>query len=121
MKAEVKKLFSLEIDDLANYVPSDPDCFQVSLRLIAGPEGQPGEESFDFQVCSPAWLLQSLGDEEVLLLRHQLLVRKFNFQKISEFILKFVSSCHGKNWEEVALMLSRLGVWEFEDYSEYLD
>lgn len=116
MNAEIKLIYSLEIDDLESYSPDEPDCFGFSLRLIAGPQAQPGEESFDIQVCTPRWLLRHFPREEVIVGRHFLIVFEYNFPRIRGKIEKFCERCTGETWNEVASKLSRLGYWEFEDY-----
>jgi hypothetical protein len=118
MRAEIKSLSSLEIDDLENYAPPDPDIFRVSMCLVAGPQGEQGEETFDFQVCSPRWLEQDLREGEVVLLRHKLIMKSFDFTKVRRFVERYVRGIEGKDWEEVANKLARLGHWEFEDYRE---
>src|SRR5689334_5239070 len=100
MRAEVKNLFSLEVDDLEGFVPPDPAVFRISIRLIAGPEGQEGEESFDFEVCSPRWLDQELKGGNVLLARHKILMKAFDFLKVREFVERYVRGCEGSTWQE---------------------
>lgn len=118
MRAEIKSLYSLDIDDLSKYNPSDPESFYFLLRLIAGPESEVGEESFDIQVCTPKWLLENHKVEEIIIGRHYLIVMEYNYDRLFRFISKFCSSCEGDTWTEVAEKLSRLGYWEFEDYRE---
>ena len=116
MNAEIKHIYSLDIDDLQRYSPDEPDCFGFNLRLIAGPKGQPGEESFDIQVCTPQWLLRNFSREEVIIGRHFLIVFEYNFSHIRRKIEEFCERCTGNTWDDVASKLSRLGYWEFEDY-----
>lgn len=118
MKAEIKSLYSLDIDDLPNYSPSDPECFNFLLRLIAGPESEPGEESFDIQVCTPKWLFEHHRREDIIMGRHYLIVMEYNYEKLVQFISEYCSRCEGSTWAEVAETLGRLGHWEFEDYRE---
>jgi hypothetical protein len=118
MRAEIKNLFSLEVDDLEGFVPSDPDTFRIPIRLVAGPQGEKGEESFDFVVCSPSWLAKEVNEHMVLLLRHRLLLKSFDFRKVRNFIERYVRGCEGATWNEVATKLARLGHWEFEDYQD---
>lgn len=116
MRAEIKALYSLDVHDLEGYSPVVPDSFSLNLRLIVGPYREAGEESFDVQVCTPKWLMQNFGCEEVIVGRHLLIVFEYNFARIKSKIEKFVTQCAGKSWEEVALKVARLGYWEFEDY-----
>lgn len=118
MRAEIKNLFSLNIDDLDHFVPAEPDMFRVAVRLVAGPQGSEGEESFDFEVCSPLALAREIGDDGVLLLRHRLVMTSFDFGRVRQFVERYVRGCEGENWDEVANKLARLGWWEFEDYRE---
>lgn len=120
MRAEIKNLFSLEIDNLERFIPEDPDVFRVPIRLVAGPEGKEGEESFDFEVCSPRWLEREVTGDGVLLVRHRLLMNSFDFTRVRSFVERYVRGCEGSSWNEVANKLARLGQWEFEDYIDYI-
>ena len=50
--------------------------------------------------------------------RHLLIVPEYNFKVISEIITKFVERCSTESWPEVAMKLSQIGAWEFEDYQK---
>lgn len=119
MKAKIKNIYSLDIDDLQNYTPFDPENFHLLLRVIACPESEEGEESFDIQICTPQWLLESHKPEDVIIGRHYLIVMEYNYDRIINTIKSFASECNAATWEEVAEKLGRLGKWEFEDYQEY--
>lgn len=118
MRAQIRELFSLEVDQLDRYVPADTLDFSVSIRLVAGPAGEDGAESFDFIVCSPARLASQIRDGSAFLVRHVVLVERFDFSVVRKFVERFVHSCDGADWLTIAAKLSRLGQWEFEDYSE---
>lgn len=117
MRAEIKKIYSPDID-LATFRPQDPESFSFLLRIIAGPEGEEGEESFDVEICTPKWLLETYAQEEVVIGRHHLIVFEYNLERIIQTIKSFCASCFGETWKEVAEKLSRLGQWEFEDYRD---
>ena len=118
MKPEIKSIYSFDVEDLETYKPTDPTSFAFHLRLIAGPQSEPGEESFDMKVCTPKWLLENHGAEEVIIGRHLLIVMEYNYRRIVKRIKEFCDTCTGDTWTEVAEKLSRLGYWEFEDYTE---
>lgn len=118
MRAEVKQLYSLDVDDLTAYSPEENDLFSFNLRIIVGPQGQPGEESFDVQVCTPKWFLRQFAREEVIIGRHFLIVFEYDFNRIRKTIETFCEKCTGETWTEVAEKVGRLGHWEFEDYRE---
>ncbi|WP_419650361.1 Imm8 family immunity protein, partial [Thiolapillus sp.] len=51
------------------------NSFQTPLSVITRPEGKEGEESFDIEVCTPRWLEETYGIDEVVICRHHLIVR----------------------------------------------
>jgi hypothetical protein len=116
MRAQVRELFSLEIDDLATWTPPDPECFALPIRVMAGPQDDEGSESFDLTLCTPAWLQASLSTDGILNGRHHLIVKQYDFARVTAFIRGYVESCTGATWAEVGEKVGRLGYWEFEDY-----
>lgn len=118
MKAEIRHIYSFDIDDLRHYSPPNPESFCFHLRIIAGPQSEEGEESFDLTVCTPKWLIDNHHKDDVIIGRHHLIVMEYNFERILKTIYDFCESCDGATWRDVAEKLGRLGLWEFEDYRE---
>lgn len=114
--AEVKALYSLEVDNLEQYTPDPPYVFLLPLRAIVGSKGAPGEESFDIKVCTPEWLANMCEIEGFVVGRHYLVVAKYDFAALKNIIVKLIESCSGNSWQEVAQKVARIGYWEFEDY-----
>jgi Immunity protein 8 len=117
MYPELKRLHSPDVYDLENYKPEDPEKFSFLLQAIVGPEDKDGEESFDIEVCTPKWLEDTYGIDDVVLGYCHLIVREYNYLKITHFIKEFLRNCSGENWNEVAIKVSRLGKWEFDNYN----
>jgi hypothetical protein len=115
VRASVRWLGSLDIDDLAAWSP-ERDSWELGLRILAGPEGGPGEESFDVMVCSIGWLAERLRRDAVVDGRHRLFVERFDWPVLRANIERRVRECEGPTWTDVAEKLARLGYWEFEDY-----
>ena len=88
---------------------------------MVGSAGADGEDSFDVIVCTPRWLSDRLLPTKIMLGRHHLLVKQYDYTRLLQFLISFASGCRGATWEEVALRLGRLGEWEFEDYREFED
>lgn len=116
MRAEIKNIFSIDAGDLLTHRPTDASSFCIPIRLVAGPENMPGEESFDFEICTPSWLQYSQQPGVVRDLRHTLLIDSYDPQRIIDYVRNYVDACSGDTWNEVAVKISRLGHWEFEDY-----
>ncbi len=67
MRAILKDLHSLELEDhLEQYRPDDPANFGTWVRLMIGPEDEPGSESFNLLICTPDWLKEELSTRQAL-------------------------------------------------------
>ncbi len=117
MKAQLKEMYSLQIPEaLQDFQPETPRNFGISIRLMIGPEGTEQSESFDLFVCTPTWLQTQLAEERCIWGRHMLITQEYDYDLIRLSLVRKVSSCTGKNWNEVANKLAHLASWEFEDY-----
>lgn len=114
MRAEIRSILSSDVDDLDAFRPSD-EAFAVTIRLLVGPSGARGEESFDLMVCSAAWLARQVERTPVYDARHHLVVREFDWLVIRRYLEGRVARLDGASWDELGEKLSRLGYWEFED------
>lgn len=115
MRAAIRWLGSLDVDDLSAWSP-DRESWELGLRILAGPEGGAGEESFDVTVCNLGWLAERVHCDGVVDGRHRLFVERFDWPLLRSYIERRVQQCEGSTWGEVAEKLARLGYWEFEDY-----
>ena len=70
---------------------------------------------FELKVCSTKWLELS---SKPILLRHTLIVDKYNYNDILRSIEYYISQCEDSSWKNISLKLSRYFLWEFEDYIE---
>ena len=116
MRAELRRLHSPDVHDLESYCPEEPDNFGFLLQAMIGPAGGQGEESFDIVVCTPQWLKRNHDEREIVLGRDHLIVFRYDYKRLENFITGFVTGCDGRSWGDLAQQLSRLGKWEFEDY-----
>jgi hypothetical protein len=116
ISAQLKRLHSPDVADLATYEPPDQGMFGFLLQIMAGPSGEDGEESFDVVVCTPSWLQERLDLTAVIIGRHYLIVHRYDYQVLRTFLADYCEKCRGDSWPEVAEQLGRLGKWEFEDY-----
>jgi hypothetical protein len=134
MKAEIKSYYSNDINmisiaDLNNYIPEQVDCFCFLLTILIGPigvfgpKGEDVEESLDFIVCTPKYLINEYENkkeeiEDVFFGKDYLIVFEYNFEKILNHIKKLINSVEDDTWDAIGQKLSRYGRWEFEDYKE---
>jgi hypothetical protein len=105
-------------DDPSTFTPDNVNCFCVHFELLIGPMNAAGEEIFQLAVCSPQWLAEECERHGFVLGRHYIVVARYDFMAIRALIEKLVQNCSGESWKDVAARLSRIALWEFEDYRE---
>jgi len=113
LKAEIKDIFSPDIEDLENYHGSG--SFRFLVQISIGPENEDAQEIFDVTVCSPAGLEEYINDD-VINGRHMVFLKEFTYKKFINFIEKTFLIYEENNWSDLANKIARYGQWEFEDY-----
>ncbi|ACS84126.1 immunity 8 family protein [Musicola paradisiaca] len=113
MKATLRTL-GCDICNLETFMPEEVNDFNLSLVLSIGPVDEVGTNYFYLNVCTPEWLCKHRWLPE--LMRHTLLVRKYDLDEIKKTITDYIDQCEGEDWMEIAQKLSRVFAWEYEDY-----
>jgi hypothetical protein len=115
MRAKLKNLSSPDIEPLS-YWPEDASCFGFLVEAQIGPENEKGAEIFQITVCTPDWIKKSYSEQKAVWGHHMLIVFEYDFSAIESEIIRYVQRFSGDDWPALALKLSRIGAWEFEDY-----
>jgi len=115
MKAKLKRLYSADYD-LSSFYPESETNFILYLQAFIGPEDEDSSDAFNIAICTPEWLSEHNKYEEVIFGRGYIIVREYDLMVIKTEITKFCENCLGENWVEVAQKVSRIGIWEFEEY-----
>ncbi len=118
MRAELKHILSTSFDNLSDYSPEYEDNFSIFVQLIVGPANAEGEESFGVTICTPKWLIKNNKVSDIIVGRHYLIVFEYDYPRIYNKLKRLVEDTTGDTWEEIALKIGRIGMWEFEDYQE---
>lgn len=99
MKAILKSI-SNDDYELDKFYPEDERIFSLQLLLRIGCENSAGADNFDIRVCTPEWLCKHHWLPE--LMRHTLLVRKYDLNEITKTITDYIDQCEGNDWMELA-------------------
>lgn len=113
MKAQVKSIWSADVDE-RSWIPPEPDCFGYHIQIGIGPADEEGEEFFYAEVCTPKWLRQKYGD--AVLGWSSIVVFDYHWNEVEKAARLWVSRWSATTWRELALWLTRLGSWEFDEY-----
>ncbi|WP_082741985.1 immunity 8 family protein [Burkholderia sp. MSMB1072] len=113
MQAIVKDI-SNGFFDLKTFVPDDPHCFDLLVRICIGRTDTVGADDFYLNICTPEWLAKNIWQPTWG--RHMLIVREYNLSVIEKFIGDYVATCQGDKWNAIGERLGRMFAWEFEDY-----
>ncbi len=115
MRAELRSVMSVEVSELSSWRPI-ADSWSLPLWMMCGVYGQSGEDEFIVTVCSVDWVRDRIKEDGLLSGRNLLIVEGFSWSRIHAYLEKYVSSCSGSSWKEIASKLARLGHWEYENY-----
>jgi hypothetical protein len=115
MEAQLRTLLTVDGELLETIATPDP-AFSIVLRAMVGPTNAEGEESFDFNVCSPAWLEAELERLPIIGGRFLLVTREFDAKRIDGYVRNRIAQASGDDWPSVAAKIARWAQWEFQDY-----
>lgn len=115
MKAELRAIESPDAD-LQMGILKDRDA--IAIRFLAGPRGTASEESFDLLVCTPRWIADQVKLTGLIHGRHKIIVDRIDLDAVAQYLRGYVAGLDEPTWPELAAKLSRIGMWEFEDYRE---
>jgi Immunity protein 8 len=117
MRGELKSLCSMEVGDLEQYLPDDPECFGFHVMAFIGTADDESSDSFDFVVCSPSWLTRNFVDvrlkrweyesENLLFGDRLVLMRRWNFQELRVAIAEMSAAQSGADWGTLANRIGR--------------
>lgn len=116
MRAAIRHIVTMDDEPLEMAKIDNPNNAGHWVRILAGPAGGLGEESFDVNVCTPDWLRDEVERTGPMVGRHLLIVGRWDAEKIRLVITGLVARVEGLDWQAVAEQLGRIGYWEFEDY-----
>ena len=115
MKAVLKDIFFVyETFNFESYSPDDDENFSIDLLLQIGAEDSgKSADNFDLCVCTPGWINKNSWVPK--LMRHTLIIRRYDKEIIKKVINDYIDKCEGNDWMELASKLSRVFFWEYED------
>ncbi len=120
MKASVRSISSPDVD-LATYSPADSEPIYALIELTVGSDGGDGADIFGIVVCSPAGLAREVDRSGPMFARHHLVVARWDWPLIRDFIVSAIEADEAATWGELASRIGRVAQWEFEDYRPHPD
>ncbi len=115
VRAELKRLRSMEIIDLEHFEPEEADNFRVRIEAVIGPLGSRGEEAFEVVICTPKWIENEVDRQGYLFGKGHLLVKRYDYNEIFNVMDQLCNRLSGDSWETIEYKLRLYGDWEYED------
>ncbi|UXH76784.1 immunity 8 family protein [Roseateles amylovorans] len=112
LKGDLKRLHSPDLPDLAHDHPQDPANFRILVQALVGVVGQEAADTFNFMVCTPAWLAAHVDDP--LPARGYLIVPRYDYAPIHAAIARLCASTTGPDWQTIAARLNLEARWEYD-------
>lgn len=97
--AKLRFLHSPDADPLETFTPNGP--FGILVMAIVGPADGPGQESFDFMLCTPDWFSSTMK-HDITIGRHHVFVKRYAYARLQAFVETYCTKCSGASWKDVA-------------------
>ena len=117
MRAELKDMSSLGVEPLESFTPDDPTQFSLWVTLSIGVQGFDAADNFQALICSTHNLMDIVRQSGALVGQPLIVAETWNLPLIKQRIEDYCAACQGEEWEDILPMLTRLGLWEFENYN----
>ena len=103
-------------EELNTYTPPIPDNFCIWLTLAIGPEDEESSDLFQVAICTGSWLTHQLSIKSAYVLRHMILVERFDFELVKRTVCEIIKKAERPSWEQSVSILSSYFAWEYEGY-----
>jgi len=118
VQAELRGFYSPDIAELESYRPEDGQSFNISITAFIGPADGPGEEMFQFTVCTAEWMHANPPPKGFQFMRSTILLSRWDYSTLERALTDLCAHTSADDWPTLAMRLSRYGHWEYEDYTE---
>ena len=117
MRAELKDVSSIDVESLEGFTPDDPTRFLVWVTLSIGIRDGCGRQFLGARPArsgpsGPWW-----AESGVIVGQPLIVADAWDFPLIRQRVEDYCTGCEGEEWEDILPMLTRLGLWEFENYN----
>lgn len=101
------------------YHPINPKKVSKVVRMVVEGVDGSGQESLDVTVCTPSALFRHKRTAP-LIGRHLLIVERWDWPQIRDFLTNAVEAEVAPSWEGLRDRIGRIGKWEYEDFTPYM-
>ncbi len=105
------------VEPLESFSPDDPTRFMVWVTLSIGLEGTEAADDFQALICSARSLAAMVEGSGIVVGQPLIVAETWDYPLIRQRIEDYCAACEGEEWEDILPMLTRLGLWEFENFN----
>jgi len=118
MSLTVRSLHSPDVDDLARWVPDDPQDVLLLVELEIGQGPGSGADLFQIVVATPRGLdrYRRVRPNPIVFDRGLLVMSAYSCGRFREWLARTVARCDAGNWAESVQLLRRFFSWQYDDY-----
>jgi len=123
MNAEIKNI--LLIDDFSinfkDYIPENIKNFNLNISLEIGAKDEEWSNIFEVEILNE--LDETRGEviftyDDILFFKSKIVIQSYSYSKIIQAINQYISICSGEGWDNIAVKLSQVFNWEYENYTQ---
>jgi len=118
MALTVRSLHSPDVEDLARWVPDDPQDVLFLIQVEIGQEAQGAADLFQVVVATPRGLerYRRARPNPIVFDRGLVVMSAYSRDCLRGWLARTLARCDGGCWAESVQLLRRFFLWEYDDH-----
>ncbi len=117
MKPQLKRVDTNSTISLEDACAKDPEKMGFWINAAIGSDETERADDFQIFVCTRQWLDSEHGlDGQKKIKKYLLVDAGCNSVALKEALNSYLSECEGDNWSDLVVKISRIAIWEFDEY-----
>ena len=116
MKPQLRSIDTNSAASLQEICSQNRERFGFWVNASVGSDETDGSDDFQIFVCDQAWLDDRNALGEDVKDKYLLIEGGCDGDRLTDSLNAYLSQCVGNDWAEVVAKISKIGIWEFEDY-----
>ena len=104
--------------NIRTWQPANPEQITEIVTISIGHRSTKGSDLFTIRVATPAGLSTLNAEDGILAIRPLLIMDKYDFQNLWNWLEKTVTKCDKGDWNACVHQLRLYFDWEYEGYKE---
>jgi len=117
MKLVIRSLGVWGHPNLRTWEPEDPEAVTEVIYFDVGTDTAKSADTFNLRIATPKGLEQLDSSDGIVAIRPLLVIKRYDFDVVWNWLQKKVAECSAKTWEESVQNLRYYFGWEYDNFN----